>query len=370
MAKTKETIGGNTYFVQRLHAINISDGTDASAPYLIGDDHQHGNTNNTADLRLRQRRRQVTDPYNGTGKHVVQFNALRENQRAALSLVNNTVYVAWASHGDNGPYHGWVVAWNVANVTTSGFQLTGVLNTSPNDGEAGHLGRRRRTGLRARRQRFYFMTGNGTGGAPTAECQRLPTDANYNEARRQGRRSIPPPAPTNQGPNGWGFKIVDYFIPYNVAALDGADSDFGSGGRSSSRLGGHPRPSDLMVAGGKDGRIYVLDRDDLGHYQLNRRQRAQRRPQRQRRRHAAVVDRRLAQHPGLLQRQSLRRQRLSASERRCLRHQVPPAHSSATSQTSDQRFGYLPGRAVVSANGTSNGIVWVMDRNLQRDSRL
>ena len=41
---------------------------------------------------------------------------LRENQRSALSLVNNVVYVAWASHGDNSPYHGWVVGWNVSNL--------------------------------------------------------------------------------------------------------------------------------------------------------------------------------------------------------------------------------------------------------------
>ena len=63
----------------------------------------------------------VTDPYNGTGRQVVQFNALRENQRASLSLVGKTLYVPWASHGDNGPYHGWVTAWDVSALTTTGF---------------------------------------------------------------------------------------------------------------------------------------------------------------------------------------------------------------------------------------------------------
>ena len=63
------------------------------------------------------------------------------------------------------------------------------------------------------------------------------------------------------------MKVSDYFIPYNVAALDGADSDFGSGGPvllpDSAGIAGHAH---LLVAGGKDGRLFVLDRDHLGHF--------------------------------------------------------------------------------------------------------
>ncbi len=89
---TKETIGGAAHYVQRLHAINLADGTDKAAPSLIGDT-TNGNTNNTPIYDY------------GTGKPVVQFNALRENQRTSLDLENGSVYIEWASHGDNGPAH-------------------------------------------------------------------------------------------------------------------------------------------------------------------------------------------------------------------------------------------------------------------------
>src|SRR5262249_26109497 len=148
VVKTKETIGGSAHYVQRLHAINIGNGTDAATPVLIGDT-TNGNTNNTQIYVYGSGDGNIIDPYNGTGKQVVQFNALREHQRGALSLVNNQVYVEWASHGDNGPYHGWVVVWDVSNVTSSGFKMTGVLNTSPNNGLSGIWQGRRRLAVEA-----------------------------------------------------------------------------------------------------------------------------------------------------------------------------------------------------------------------------
>ena len=132
---SKETIGGTPHYVQRLHAINIADGTDRAVPFLIGDT-SNGNTNNTQIYVYGDGEGAVVDPYNGTGDDVVQFNALRENQRSALRLVNDVVYVAWASHGDNEPYHGWVVGWNVSNLPAR-HTLAGVFNASPNGGEAG-----------------------------------------------------------------------------------------------------------------------------------------------------------------------------------------------------------------------------------------
>ncbi len=131
LAKTKEIVGGNAYYVQRLHAINIADGTDAAASFVIGST-TNGNTNDTPVY--------VSGTGDGNVNGVVQFNALREANRPALSLVNGMVYAEWASHGDNGPYHGWVVAWNVTNVRTQGMVLSGVLCTDPNGGEGGIWG--------------------------------------------------------------------------------------------------------------------------------------------------------------------------------------------------------------------------------------
>src|SRR5216684_2564912 len=96
VVKTKETFGGTSNYVQRLHAINISDGTDAASPALIGYTN-NGNTNTTSIYVYGSGDGHVTDPYHGTGSQVVQFNALREAQRGALNLVNNQIYVEWAS---------------------------------------------------------------------------------------------------------------------------------------------------------------------------------------------------------------------------------------------------------------------------------
>src|SRR5206468_5569903 len=55
--------------------------------------------------------------------------------------------------------------------------------------------------------------------------------------------------------------------PYNVSALDGADSDFGSGGPvllpDSAGITGHPH---LMIAAGKEGKVYLIDRDNMGKF--------------------------------------------------------------------------------------------------------
>ncbi len=250
VVKTKESTVVNgvttTYFVQRLHAINLSDGTDVVAPYVIGTtiDVKSGNTdtytNNSPIYVYGTGDGSVTDPYNGTGKKVVQFNALREAERQALSLVNGQLYVSWASHGDNGPYHGFIARWNVSDLqgtdSAGGFQLNGVLCSSPNDGESGFWGGGGRLvfepnpsgSSQPTSDTFYALTGNGTGGAPVLNAQGFPSNANYNEALIK----VQPDAttsPANQNSNGWGMKITDYFIPYNVTALDGADSDFGSG---------------------------------------------------------------------------------------------------------------------------------------------
>ena len=93
--RTKQVISGNTYWVEQLQAIDITTGGDAAAPFLIGTTDANGN-DNTPIYVYGDGFGSVTDPYNGTGQQVVQFNALVENQRSALSLVNNTVYVDWA----------------------------------------------------------------------------------------------------------------------------------------------------------------------------------------------------------------------------------------------------------------------------------
>lgn len=360
VVKTRETISGVDHYVQRLHAINVADGTDRVSPYLIGDT-VGNNTNQTAIFVYGTGDGAVPDSYHGTNKTVVQFNALREHQRGALSLVNGTVYVEWASHGDNGPYHGLVATWDVSHLGTNGMVLSGVLNVSPNDGLSGIWQSGGRLVFEPNGSAFYFETGNGSGGAPHLNGAGFPNDGNYNEALVKVVRD-PASDDAHQNINGWGLKVADYFIPYNVNALDGADSDFGSGAPiilpDSAGIPGHPH---LMVAGGKEGKLYLIDRDQMGHYDGSNDHVLNAIPDGSGHNTAPGAISGLLSTPVWFN-DSL--YVVSGYNWRAHAFTIDDSGTlTQTSQTTNANFGYLPGSPTVSANGTSNGIVWLLDRN-------
>ena len=373
IAKTKETVNGNAYYVSRLHAINDKDGSDATSAFMLGKT-TNGNDNTTPIF--------VNGTGDGNVNGVVQFNALRENNRPALSLVNGQVYAAYASHGDNGPYHGWVLSWNVQNLATNGFVLTGVLCTDPNGGEGGIWGggggltfdpSETINGQPA----FYFETGNGNtrGVDPPLDANGFPTDRSFYESLLKVVAD-PTTTSTSQNPNGWGLKVADYFTPFNVNALDAADADFGSGSPlvlpDSAGIPDHPH---LIVAAGKEGKIYLVDRDNMGKFAHNT---------------DNVLNAVYNPNTGVTTPPVLINGSLSTPayyhgtiywvpgygsnawsyvvapipNPNNLPH-VPAAAIQPTSETANANFGYVPGSVVVSANGTEDpngGIVWIMDR--------
>ena len=295
------------------------------------------------------------------------------------------VYAEWASHGDDGPYHGWVVAWNVTNLSTQGMVLSGVLCTDPNGGEGGIWGGG--GGLTFDpdetfngQPAFYFETGNGDprGGPPPLDANGFPTDDDYYESLVKVEAD-PTTTATNQNSNGWGLKIVDYFTPYNVNALDDADEDFGSGSPlvlpDSAGIPGHPH---LIVAAGKEGTIYLLDRDNLGKFNVN---------------DDNVLNSVYNPSTGITTPPVLINGSLSTP---AYYHgtlywvagynsnawsyvvapnpapdppTVPVATLEPTSETANNNFGYLPGSVMISADGSEDpagGIVWIMDTQQRR----
>ena len=370
---TKELVGSTTHFVQRLHAINLGDGTDAAPSFLTGDT-TNDNTNNTPIY--------VSGTGDGSVGGVVQFNALHEADRPALSLVNGIVYEEWASHGDVGPYHGWVVAWNVTNLSTKGMVLSGVLCTDPNGGEGGIWGGgggltfdpdENVNGQPA----FYFETGNGDprGGPPPLDANGFPTDDDYYESLVKVEAD-PTTTATNQNSNGWGLKIVDYFTPYNVNALDDADEDFGSGSPlvlpDSAGIPGHPH---LIVAAGKEGTIYLLDRDNLGKFNVNDDNvlNAVYNPSTGITTPPVLINGSLstpAYYHGTLYwvagYNSNAWSYIVAPNPAPDPPTVPIATLEPTSETANNNFGYLPGSVMISADGSEDpagGIAWIMDTN-------
>ena len=141
----------------------------------------------------------------------VPFNVQWANQRPGLLLLNGYIFIGFSSHGDNGPWHGWILGYNASTL-----KQTGIWCSSPN-------GR-----------------GNGIWGAGSG----LSADANGNTyvATGNGDDTVTTPAPPPSTTIDYGDSIVrvnlangvpiptDYFTPYNQGSLDGADSDLGSGG--------------------------------------------------------------------------------------------------------------------------------------------
>src|SRR5262249_14567976 len=125
VVKTKEVVNNVAHYVQKLHALDITTGLDRAINGVttIGDTTVGGPGGGYTDTT------NVAVPGTGVGSDgtTLRFNALRENQRTGLTLANGIVYVAFASHGDNGPYHGWVIGYQASNLS-----VQKVFNTSPN----------------------------------------------------------------------------------------------------------------------------------------------------------------------------------------------------------------------------------------------
>src|SRR5205823_109640 len=98
----------------------------------------------------------------GDGSGHITFNPLIENQRAALLQANGNIYIAWASHGDKGPYHGWVMAYSASTL-----QRVGVYNVTAN-GQLGGIWMSGAGPSADSSGNIYLATGNGTNDVATS----------------------------------------------------------------------------------------------------------------------------------------------------------------------------------------------------------
>ncbi len=172
--------------------------------------------------------------------HAAGFDAQRELPRAALLLSAGQVYLTWGSSCDVGPYHGWVMAYDAHTLSQ-----TAVFNTSPAAGLSGIW--QSDNGPAADEQGdVYVATGNGKF---TAAAGGRDFGDSLLKLRLAGRS----------------LTVADYFTPANEKALDRDDDDLGSGGPMLIPAQSQRRP--LALIGGKDGNLYLLDRDRLGKYE-------------------------------------------------------------------------------------------------------
>jgi hypothetical protein len=221
VAKTKEVSGTTTNYVQRLHALDITTGAEKfGGPVVL----------------------QASVPGVGTGSQGgrVAFVPLRQNQRPALLLSNGVVYIGFGGHDDQPPYHGWVLGYNATTL-----QQTLAFNATPNNEGAGIW--QSGGGLAADAAgNVYFATGDGTFTVNTGGID-------YGDSL------------VKINPTG---AVLDYFTPHDELVLDQGDLDLCAGGviLLPDQPGLHPH---LLIGAGKNGTVYVVDRDNMGHFNSN-----------------------------------------------------------------------------------------------------
>ena len=219
VVNTKEN--GTNYY-QRLHALDITTGAEKfGGPVMIS-----GSVSGTGD---------------GSSGGILPFDPLHSCQRPGLLLANGVVYMGFGSHGDVSPYHGWIIGYNAATL---------------------------------QRTMIYSVTANGYGGGVWQGGGGLATDATGNLYYTTSNGTFD----ANTGGVDYGDTVqklstagtvVDYFTPHDQQNMDVNNLDLGAGGPVLlvDQPSG-PYPHELISAG-KSGTIYVVNRDNMGHYNPN-----------------------------------------------------------------------------------------------------
>jgi len=195
-----------TTFHQRLHALSLIDGSEKFA--------------GPKDIA-----------FSSGG---VTFDPLRQNERCGLALVNGVVYIAYASHGDRPVYYGWVVGYNASTLAQ-----TGVFNDEVGAGFGG-----------------IWMSG----GAPAADSSNnlyvITGNGAFNSTSQFGDSFLKLPSSL--------AAPLSFFTPNDETMLKNNDTDLGAGGAAVLVDEPSSPVPHLLIGGGKDGRLFLLNRDNLG----------------------------------------------------------------------------------------------------------
>jgi hypothetical protein len=222
---------GNYY--QRLHALDLSTGAE-----------QIGSPTT------------ITATFPGSGANSssgqVIFDPAQYGERAALLLLNGAIYLAWTSHCDSLPYTGWVMGYSEKTL-----QQLSVINVTPN-GSQGSIWMAG-DGLAADASgNIYFLDANGTFDT-TLNSSGFPINGDY------GNSFI------KLSTSGNSLAVADYFAMHNTVAESVSDEDLSSGGvmLMPDLTDNTGKVWHLGVGAGKDGNIYVVNRDSMGKFNPN-----------------------------------------------------------------------------------------------------
>jgi len=215
VAKTVE----NGTVVHRLHALDITTGQEKfGGPTVIS----------ATSVSLKG--------------HVTVFNSLHQKERPGLLLSNGTIYIGFGSNGCNDGNSGWLLAYDATSL-----QQVGSFNTSPDSGLTS-----------------IWQTGNGISADEFGNIYAITAESNLYDVPFGGQSYCHSVLQFTPAPS---FGLNDYFTPSDVAFLNAHDLDLSSGGPVV--LPDQPGPyPHLVVGAGKEGTIYVLNRDNgmMGQY--------------------------------------------------------------------------------------------------------
>ena len=225
VAMTKDGAGN---YHQRLHALTLTTGAEALKGPV-----------------------EITAMYpNAAGPNGATFNPGQYEERAALLLANGTIYTSWTSHCDFAPYSGWIIAFDAGTLAPGP-----ILNVAPNS-EAGPSVWMSGSGPSVDAAgNLYLLTANGAF-ETTLNAKGFPSAQDFGNSF------------VKLSTNGGALAVADYFAMSNEVAESAADVDLGSGGsmllpdmKDATNAVKH-----LVIGAGKDGNIYLVDRDSMGKF--------------------------------------------------------------------------------------------------------
>jgi len=306
----------NNYY-QRLHALDLTTGAELSGSPIT-----------------------VQATYPGTGDNSsngnVVFDPAQYKERPGLLLLNGIVYTSWSSHCDASPYTAWVIGYN-----SSTLQQATVIDLTPN----GHMGSAWMSGagLAADSSNYiYFLMANGTFDT-TLDGNGFPNQQDY------GNAFVKLSTTNNQ------LAVSDYFTMYDTVSESNGDVDLGSGGALvlPDMTDSNNQTRHLAVGAGKDSIIYLCDRDSMGKFNGSTDNIYQ-----------EVTSNGIsggvwampAYFNNTLYYGAVG-DNLKAFAFSAAKLVTPPSSQSS------EAFGYPGTTPSISANGTSNGIVWAVENN-------
>ncbi len=178
------------------------------------------------------------------------FDAGQYEERAALLLLNGSIYTSWTSHCDFQPYTGWIIAYSENSLSRGA-----VLNVAPNSNAGPAIWMSGGGPSADAAGNVYLLTANGAF-ETTLDANGFPNGHDYGNSFLKISTA------------GGGLSVADYFALSNTVAASAADRDLGSGGAmllpDLTDATGTVRH--LMIGAGKDGNIYVVDRDSMGKF--------------------------------------------------------------------------------------------------------